>query len=311
MVLWIVIANRVQHMRRMMHINSRNVTRLVIVAWLTLLSFAADAETKRQVVLEGQSNFRDIGGYKTEDGRSIKWGKVYRSGELHTLSDTDVAKLDALGIRTVVNFMTEAEIESRGHDRLPDGVREVPLPMEAGNLGDLAAVVNEARGTGDFSKVPVELNPEIHRILIDEGREYYATLLRELADPSNRPMIYHCSHGVHRTGTATAILLSALGVPWETVREDYLLSNTYRKNEVDRRVGELRELAADTFLVEPEQVDMANIKAFYILEAGYIDASLDEAVKRYGSMDEYIRKGLGVIDKELANLRKQLLESAK
>ena len=172
----------------------------------------------------------------------------------------------------------------------------------------MAAVANEARNTGDFSKVSVELNPEIHRLLIDEGREYYATLLRELADPSNRPLIYHCSHGVHRTGTATAILLSALGVSWETVREDYLLSNTYRKNEIDRRVGELRERAAETLNIEPEDVDMTNIKAFYILEAEYIDASLDEAVKRYGSMEAYIRDGMGINDLELLRLREQLLE---
>jgi len=283
---------------------------LVLVIFISL-SVHADDKDKRHVSLEGQSNFRDVGGYQASDGRRVKWGEVYRSGELHKLSDADVEKLDALGIKAVANFLTEREIKSRGQDRLPEGVREVSLPMEAGNLGDLAAVVNEARGTGDFSRVPVELNPEIHRILIDQGREYYAKLLREIVDPSNRPMIYHCSHGVHRTGTATAILLSALGVPWETVREDYLLSNTYRKKEVDRRVGELRERASETLLVEPEEVDMTNIKAFYILQAEYIDASLDEAVKRYGSMDQYIRKGLGITNKELAKLREQLLDSVK
>ena len=70
-------------------------------------------------------------------------------------------------------------------------------------------------------------------------------------------------------------------------------------------------LAADTLLVEPEQVDMTNIKAFYILQPEYIDASLDEAIKQYGSMENYIRKGLGITDTELANLREQLLEPAK
>jgi protein-tyrosine phosphatase len=281
--------------------------------WLifyTSLSLSAYAAPERHVELEGQSNFRDVGGYQTTDGRRVKWGEVYRSGELHKLSGADVAKLDTIGIKTVANFLTEKEIESRGHDRLPEGTREIPLPMETGNLGEMAGVIQEARGTGDFSKVPVELNPEIHRILINEGREYYAKLLREIADPANRPMVYHCSHGVHRTGTATAILLSALGVPWETVRDDYLLSNKYRKEEVDRRVNELRLLAADTFLVEPEEVDITNIKAFYVLEPSYIDASLDEAVKQYGSMDNYIREGLGLTDKERASLREQLLEPA-
>jgi protein-tyrosine phosphatase len=285
-----------------------------VTSWLifyTSLSLPAYAAPERHIELEGQSNFRDVGGYLTTDGRHVKWGEVYRSGELHKLSDADVEKLDAMGIKAVANFLSEREIESRGHDRLPDGTTEIPLPMEAGILGVMAGVIQEARGTGDFSKVPVELNPEMHRVLINEGREYYATLLREIADPSNRPMVYHCSHGVHRTGTATAILLSALGVPWETVRDDYLLSNMYRKKEVDRRVNELRLLAADTFLVEPDEVDIKNIKAFYVLEPAYIDASLDEAVKQYGSMDNYIRNGLGITDKELANLREQLLEPVK
>jgi len=280
----------------------------LLVVFTTSAVHADGVLDKRHIPLEGQSNFRDVGGYQTTDGQRVKWGQIYRSGELHKLSDDDVANLEALSVRTVVSFLTASEVEARGHDRLPEDVHEIALPMQAGNLGDLAAVANEARNTGDFSKVPVELNPEIHRLLIDEGREYYATLLRELADPSNRPLIYHCSHGVHRTGTATAILLSALGVSWETVREDYLLSNTYRKNEIDRRVGELRERAAETLNIEPEDVDMTNIKAFYILEAEYIDASLDEAVKRYGSMEAYIRDGMGINDLELLRLREQLLE---
>ena len=290
----------------------RTIERLSVFLLLQLfVTLSVFAEPERKIKLEGQSNFRDIGGYQTTDGRQVKWGEVYRSGELHNLSDTDVGKLDTLGIRTVANFLTEREIQSRGSDRLPEGTRELPLPMETGNLGEMAGVIQEARGTGDFSRVPVELNPEIHRVLINEGREYYATLIRELADPANRPFVYHCSHGVHRTGTATAILLSALGVPWETVREDYLLSNKYRAEEVNRRTNDLRLLAADTLLVEPEEVDMTNIRAFYILQPEYIDASLDEAVKQYGSMENYIRNGLGISDAELASLREQLLEPAR
>lgn len=267
------------------------------------------ASPERHIALDGQSNFRDIGGYETEDGRLVKWDRVYRTGELPRLSDKDVTRLEKLGIKTVVNFLSEDEIKARGKDRLPTGVEEVFLPISGEAENDLAKVVLEARQTADFSKVPVELNYEVHRILTgDAAREQYASLLRLAADPANHPLVYHCSHGVHRTGTATAILLSVLGVPWETVREDYLLSNKYRKAEVQKRIAELRDMAAKRQGLSPDQVDMSNINAFYVLEAAYIDATLDEINKEYGSLDRYVREGLGLSDAEVQQLRDALLD---
>jgi len=265
--------------------------------------------TKRHIRLDGQSNFRDIGGYRTVDGKTVRWGQVYRSGELPRLSDSDVDRLEALRLATVVNFLSEDEIDARGKDRLPEGINEVTLPISGEAEQDLAKVVLEARQTADFSSVPVELNAEVHRLLTGEAaREQYATLLRLVADPAYRPLVFHCSHGVHRTGTATVILLSALGVPWETVREDYLLSNVYRKEEAEKRLAELREMAAKRQGIPPDQVDMTNINAFYILEGSYIDATRDEILNQYGSMDAYLRDGLGLSAVEMKQLRDELLE---
>jgi protein-tyrosine phosphatase len=272
---------------------------------------AAAGEHSRAVPLDGQANFRDIGGYRTADGRTVRWGEVYRSGRLDHLSDPDVARLDSLEIRTVVNFLTPDEVERGGPDRLPHGVREIPLPIVSGNAEALTGVANEARRTGDFSLLPPTINPEIHQLIITEATAEYAALLRAAADPANRPLVLHCSHGVHRTGTASAILLSALGVPWETVREDYLLSNGYRAEEVEGRLAKLREMAAASQGVAPEDVDMAGANAFYVLEGSYIDASLDEAVARFGSMEGYIRDGLGLSDEEVAKLRATLLVGAQ
>jgi len=259
----------------------------------------------RHVPLEGQPNFRDVGGYKTVDGQRVKRGFVYRSGELPRLTDKDVAKLGQLGIKTVVSFLTAQEEKARGKDRLPDGVREVSQPIESD--GGLLNAVLDARKTGDFSKLPVDLNPHFHRLLVREAREQYAALFKEIAD-SDGPIVFHCSHGVHRTGTATAILLSALGVPWETVREDYLLSNKYRKSEIDNRVSQLRALAAKSQNVTPDKVDMTNINAFYFLRGSYIDATHDEILKKYGSIDGYLTKGLGLTKQDIQKLRDRLLE---
>ena len=207
-----------------------------------------------------------------------------------------------------VNFLTEGEINARGADRIPPDTREVMLTIEAGVLGAMAEQANRARETGDFSGMPVEMNAEIHRRLADEGREYYAALLREITDANNRPLVFHCSHGVHRTGTAAAILLWSLGVPWETVREDYLLSNVYRRETIEKRVEQLRRVAAEHQGVSPEQVDVTNISAFYNLDGSYIDATRDWILDEYGSIDGYLRQGLGLTESEIEQLRAELLQ---
>ena len=97
--------------------------------------------TKRSIALDGESNFRDLGGYATTDGRTVKWGGLFRSGELHDLSDDDLQVVESLGVRSVVSFLTGEEVAARGHDRVPPGVRELAFPIEGGIAGELASVV--------------------------------------------------------------------------------------------------------------------------------------------------------------------------
>jgi protein-tyrosine phosphatase len=269
---------------------------------------SGDSRHERHVPLEGQTNFRDLGGYETDDGRTVKWGQVYRSGRLSKLTDHDLVHLESLGIRTVVNLLTEDDIEVYGRNRLPIGAREASMPIDSDTATELANLTNDALKSGDFSMIPGELNSDIHRILIHDGQQQYAALLREIANLANRPLVFHCSHGVHRTGTGAAILLSALGVPWETVREDYLLSNTYRHDEVRRRLVQLRQLAAEKQGIVPEEVDMGNMEAFLIQDGSYIDASYDEIIKVNGSMSEYISEGLGLTESVLIPLQESLLD---
>ena len=97
-------------------------------------------------------------------------------------------------------------------------------------------------------------------------------------------------------------------MPWETVREDYLLSNEYRRQEVERRLEGLRKAAAETLGLSPSEVDMTNILAFYVLDGSYIDAAYDEIAKEYGSMDNYLKAGLGLTEDDLVQLREELLD---
>jgi len=170
--------------------------------------------------LEGQPNFRDLGGYQTSDGRTLRTGLVFRSGELPRTTDADLDTLEELGVRTVVNFLTDGEIEYRGPDRLPDGVREISLPItgEVNGIPDAANKLVEARKSGDFRRFPPEFNLLVHEELVGGlADEQYTKLFEILADESNYPIVFHCSHGIHRTGTAAALVLTALGVPWGEV----------------------------------------------------------------------------------------------
>jgi protein-tyrosine phosphatase len=259
------------------------------------------------IPLEGQPNFRDLGGYKTTDGKTVKRGLVFRSGELPRLTDADVAKLDKLGIKTIVNFLAEKEIAAKGSDRLPEGVTEVFKPIDTSD--GLAVHMIEARKTGDFTKVPPTINPKIHTLLAQkDAHDQYATLFKLLADGKSQPLVFHCSHGIHRTGTAAAFLLWTLGVPWDTIREDYMLSNDTRKEEVVKRRGQLRIAAAKHQGIAPDQVDMTNIDAFYILEPHYIDAARDEILKTHGSINAYLKNALKLTDQDIQNLKANLLE---
>jgi len=262
----------------------------------------------RHVPLDGQSNFRDLGGYATVDGRTVRYGQVYRSGRLVKLSDADVSNLAALDVRTVVNLLTDDDREIYGEDRLPEGAGSVSLPIDSPAATELANTASAALRSGDFAAIPPTLNPEIHRLLVHDGMDSYSTLVEIAADPQRRALVFHCSHGVHRTGTGAAILLTLLGVPWETVREDYLLSNTYRSVEVHHRLGRLRALAANSQGVPVDEVDMTNAEAFMNQDGSYIDASRDEIIIQFGSFDRYADEMLGLDASVISSLRNTLLE---
>jgi len=261
-------------------------------------------EQERQVKLEGQANFRDLGGYSTTDGRRVKWGLIYRAGQLNKLSDADLSKLKELKIRTVVDLRGPAEAESRGKDRLPDGARSVSYPIDVNSLPKEGK--EESAPTGSAGRTDFML--QTTRSIMINRTDVYASLIRDLAEPKNRPLVFHCTAGKDRTGVGAAIVLSLLGVPWETVRDDYLLSNYYRRDENEKELKSVREDIAKKQGIPPEQVDMTVFEAMFLVKPEYLDAAHDEVIRRYGSMESYLRKGLGISDEMISKLRSELLE---
>jgi protein-tyrosine phosphatase len=260
---------------------------------------------ERRIILEGQPNFRDLGGYRTQDGHRVKWGLIYRSGQLSKLTDADLSVLEALKLRTVVDLRGAAEAESRGKDRLPEGVRSVSYPIDVVGNG------KTANGQPASAKTPQQNRDfmlQATRSIMLNRTDVYSSLIHELASPANRPLVFHCTQGKDRTGIGAAIVLTVLGVPWETVREDYILTNIYRREENERDLKNLRDGLAQKSGIPPEQVDMSTYEAMYYVKPEYIDTARQDAIDKYGSMENFIRKGLGISDEVIERLRRELLE---
>ena len=185
-----------------------------LVSMTTGFGVAQTGSDERLIPLEGQPNFRDIGGYATATNKTVKRGVVFRSGRMPSLTDADLETLGKLGIQQVINFLTPEEIKAGGKNRLPVGASETLLPIDSDD--GLAKLILKARQTGDFSELPADINPNIHRMLIREGTEQYAKLLRQVVQ-ADAPLVFHCSHGIHRTGHGHS---HSVVDTWRTVGDD-------------------------------------------------------------------------------------------
>jgi protein-tyrosine phosphatase len=242
----------------------------------------------RSLHLASAPNFRDAGGYRTTDGRWVRMGVVYRSGDLSRLTDADLAKLHRLGIDEVFDLRTPAE-RAAAPDRLPAGATET----SANVLG--AADTGAFNVTSPAAAVQAMTDAERTMVSAASAKSAYHQVLDAVAERDDQGVLYHCTAGKDRTGWASAVLLTALGVPRETVEADYLASNTYRA----------AENAATLAKLPPAY--QAVYKPLLEVRPEYLNAGFDEVAKDFGGFDGYLRDGLGLDRGDLRDLRSQLL----
>jgi protein-tyrosine phosphatase len=255
--------------------------------------------------LIGAPNVRDLGGLVTADGRTIKPGLVFRASALGRLTDDDVATLGRLGLTDLLDLRHGSEIEHAPPDRLPAGpaVAHIPIYDPAHPVFTYISAVLLGHELDGYASLVVEGTPgamlEVYRwfVVSPPARSAFGTAMRRIAAASG-PLLYHCSAGKDRTGWLSAILLDALGVDRDTVLADYLLTNEVTAVDVTKII-ELLEVrrGVPVELVRP------------VLSAApeYLDAAYQEVEKLYGTMDRYLREGLGLADDELVALRDRLL----
>jgi len=256
---------------------------------------------RRHVALEGARNFRDLGGYATEDGRRVRWGLFYRADSLGELTDADLARIHALGIQLVCDFRS-AEEKAEEPDRLPaaDPPELVELPILDDSFSPSAfreKITSGELGDLDLRRMLIEGN----RLFATRYAPVYAAMFERLTQRESLPAVVHCTAGKDRTGFAAAVVLRTLGVPEETVYEDFLLTNHYTADEIERTLWIIR--FASLFRTDPEQV-----RPVLGVERAYLEAAFEAIQEGYGSFDAYRREALGLDDAETAAFRQLALE---
>ena len=178
----------------------------------------------RHIPFEGCFNFRDIGGYPTTDGRTLKWGKYYRAGRQDRMTPADLAQARDLGVRTQIDLRKNDEVSDQGRGPLETmGAKYAHLPViPDGGTDILAQLVGD---TGISGK----------RYLgyLEFGGETWIKMFEIFAEPDDHPIVLHCTAGKDRTGVSTAFLLSVLGVDRKIIEADYLLTNVDVNRQVD------------------------------------------------------------------------------
>jgi protein-tyrosine phosphatase len=257
-------------------------------------------KAQRHLDLRGTKNFRDLGGYRTMDGRSIRWGVLYRSDGLDKLSDRDLQRLSTLCLDRVIDFRSEFE-KGLGADRLPAGgnIQQVPIPI----LDASTAAVAESRDefvkklkTIDAPKFMLETYVGFATQFTPAFQQFF----RELAAAEGRPVLFHCTAGKDRTGFAAALLLRGLGVPPETVMEDYLLTNEYFYGGYKWNLVLARLMKGKHFADA--------IKGFMRAEPRYLSTAFETIDREYGSFENYIQKGIGLSALDVEHFKALYLE---
>ena len=238
----------------------------------------------RFVPLQGCFNFRDLGGYPTRDGRTVKWRKLFRSDAIHHMTPDDARYVrQTLGVTTVVDLRNTDEVQRDGRGPMAEASVQfycIPFLEERGN---------DPPGP---SEDPLVRLAGIYEWIFQNSGSLIATALRKLAADGNLPAVFHCTAGKDRTGVLAALILGILGVDDEEIMGDYILTN----QRLDQLSGRLRAIPGNED--RPRESFQAPPKA--------MEQFLATLRSGYGDATSYVRAH-GVAEATISRLRASLL----
>ena len=258
-------------------------------------------ETPPALPLRGIVNLRDVGGQQTVDGRCVRTGVLFRSGQL--AQEAGSAGLSDLDLSVVFDLRGADEVEV-APDLVPAGVEVVHLDVLAGSRERIATHLNDLLTQPTLVEESLRSGAveEHYRatyrnlVLLDSARDAYAELFDRLAG-IDQPALFHCTAGKDRTGWAAAALLTLLGVDDETVTQDYLRSSKPVLDSFRTVFERFAEVGGDPSVLIP---------VFAVTEE-YLQASREAVVEHFGDLEGWFRDGLGLPPQVPEQLRARLL----
>ncbi|MDD9963771.1 MAG: tyrosine-protein phosphatase [Gammaproteobacteria bacterium] len=279
-----------------------------LISFFLLFVFASTAiadpsmSYRRLLPLEGGSNFRDLGGYRTADGQTVARGMLFRSGAMTGLTDADMAYLDGFEIKTIVDLRSNEEISLYPNH----WAAKHRIEVVTGGYSFAAMMSGEESGERPAMS---ELYPRLLESIGPQIKTYFDEALGEGA-----PMVVNCSAGQDRTGIVSALMLLLLGVPEPTVIEDYLLSTDFRRPAIEQAGVDLAEAAktnafAAMMLEYRKAMPHPDRPNPLVTTDGvpYLAFVIDRIRDEYGSVEAYAEKELGIDAQDLAALRRKYL----
>ncbi|MGM0216432.1 tyrosine-protein phosphatase [Enterococcus sp. AZ109] len=270
----------------------------------------------RRLPVKDMLNFRDLGGYPTKDGKKIKWGLLYRSDYFWNLNDESRQYVINLGIRSIIDYRTDAEILERPNKDIQASlvVQCNPKAMTAELSGamqsrehsketeklmyDKAVIATKQQeNAGDLQMMEQQRN----FVLDENAKTAFKKALEVILNTNNLPVDQHCRGGKDRTGFGVALLLGILGVDQEVIMYDYMLTKKYRKQRNTYLKNKYKETYHNPKVIE-------YLFSFFELKESYLAASFSEIAKKYPSIEDYVVKELGISRSEINRLRAFCLE---
>jgi protein-tyrosine phosphatase len=238
--------------------------------------------------LIGASNFRDVGGYVSSDGRRVRQGRIFRSNQLGQLTAHDRAQLETLGVHSVVDFRSDDEVAKAGPGLFTGALRHT-LPIDPSIGYQLRSRLEGGQPIN--RQVTEDLMCDLYRGFVRDHARHFRRFFEHLLAEST-PLIFHCSAGKDRTGFAAALILSALGVSREIVFQDYMLTNLLWRIDPSA-TGNL-----------PADVTTALGRA----EEAFLAAAYETIDTEFGGMDNYLSQELGLQQPQRTRLSELYLE---